>query len=120
MFLNRIKLEHIPNKRKWVLTEELKYYSAQYQTITVPAGFTTDLASIPRLLWSVFPPDGPYLEAAVLHDYLYSKQPALDISRKQADKVFLKAMRALGVPGWKRYSIYYGVRLGGKASWNKK
>lgn len=119
MFLRRIKLEHIPSIREWVLAEELTYFSDIYKIITIPKGFKTDLTSVPRVLWSFFPPDGIYLEAAVLHDYLYSKQCALDICRKQADKLFLKAMRLLKVTAWKRYMIYYGVRLGGKSKWKK-
>ncbi|WP_250530524.1 DUF1353 domain-containing protein, partial [Caballeronia sp. ATUFL_F1_KS4A] len=29
-------------------------------TVIVPTGFVTDLASIPRIFWSVLPPDGDY------------------------------------------------------------
>jgi uncharacterized protein DUF1353 len=38
----------------------------------VTAGFETDGASVPRLLWTVFSPAGVLFQAAVLHDYLYS------------------------------------------------
>src|SRR5262245_38142541 len=41
---------------------------------TVPAGFVTDLASIPRIFWSALPRDGEYAYAAILHDYLYWTQ----------------------------------------------
>jgi hypothetical protein len=40
-------------------------------TIVVPAGFETDFASIPRVLWIIEPPLGDAGKAAVLHDYLY-------------------------------------------------
>jgi len=39
--------------------------------VTVPAGFVTDLASVPRLLWAIVPRDGLYNGAAVVHDFLY-------------------------------------------------
>lgn len=39
--------------------------------ITVPKGFITDGASIPRLLWPLLSPFGPLLEGAILHDFAY-------------------------------------------------
>ena len=39
--------------------------------VTVPAGFVTDLASVPRLLWAIVPRDGLHNGAAVVHDFLY-------------------------------------------------
>ena len=35
-------------------------------TITVPKFFTTDFASVPRILWSIFPPVGNYSSAALI------------------------------------------------------
>jgi len=40
--------------------------------IVVPKDFISDGATIPRFLWPKFPPDGPWLRASVIHDYLYS------------------------------------------------
>ena len=34
----------------------------------VPVGFTSDGATVPRILWALFPPVGRYFLAAVLHD----------------------------------------------------
>lgn len=41
--------------------------------IIVPAGFITDLASIPRLMWVVpgFSPTGPLLCGSIAHDFFY-------------------------------------------------
>ena len=44
---------------------------SRYPPVVVPTGFVTDLASIPRVFWSVLRPDGEYAYAAVIHDYLY-------------------------------------------------
>ena len=49
----------------------LTYRTHAGDIITLPAGMTTDLASIPRLLWSFLPPDGPWVQIAVFHDLLY-------------------------------------------------
>jgi hypothetical protein len=41
--------------------------------IVVPAGFTTDLASVPRLFWSIpgFSPVGHLVYGAIVHDFGY-------------------------------------------------
>ena len=84
--------------------------------ITVPEGFKTDFASVPRILWNILPPWGKYGKAAVLHDYLYYSGM---FERKECDKIFLEAMKELGV-GWiARKTIYSGVRIGGWIAWNK-
>lgn len=74
---------------------------------TVPTNFHTDLASIPRVLWSIFPPHGLYLSAAVLHDYFCERGW---ISRLGGDKLFYVAMKASNVPTWKALCIYSAVR----------
>lgn len=85
--------------------------------IVVPAGFKTDGASIPRLLWPVFGhPFERYAAAAVLHDSLYRIKT---MSRAEADRIFLEAMAVLGVPKWKRNLMYAGVRAGGWWYWNR-
>ncbi len=89
-------------------------YACNGVAVTVPAGFITDLASVPRPLWSLFPPHGEYAKAAILHDYLYQFQIG---TRASADKAFLSAMESLGVPAWKRWSLYAAVRVFGGAAW---
>ena len=75
--------------------------------VTVPSGFVTDLASIPMVLWSIFPPYGPWNKAAVLHDFLYSVPGC---SSFLADCLFREAMAQLKVPLWRRVVMYYAVR----------
>ena len=49
------------------LTAPFSYISSR-GVVTVPAGFDTDGASVPRVFWSVLDPFGPYFKAAVIHD----------------------------------------------------
>ena len=77
-------------------------------TIVVPEGFLTDLASVPRVLWAIFPPWERYGPAAVLHDYLYSRTEE-EWSRADADRAFLYVMRSLGVGRFERTCIYLAV-----------
>lgn len=92
-------------------------------TITVPSGFFSDGASIPRIFWNIFSPYGPYLKAAILHDYLYSqmssaKYPAID--QEKADGLMLEAMKALGVGWLKRQTIHKALRCFGWTSYKKR
>jgi len=89
-------------------------YRSSYGTITVPRGFITDLASIPRCLWSFFSFAGPWMSAAVIHDYLYT--PAnTRFTRLEADLIFKEAMFNVGVDWPRREAIYRAVRLCGGA-----
>lgn len=89
-----------------------------YGPIMVPKGTKTDLASVPRVAWSIFPPDGVWLEAAVIHDYLYATKGLNGVwSRKEADALFLEAMKDLGVNKTDRTLIHAAVRLGGGFAW---
>ena len=110
--------------RRWRLTSPFIYHFGSYPApdalvFTVPAGFETDLASIPALLRGIFPPDGAYTKAAVLHDYLYKNwrvelyEDAPQWSRHFADAMFYEAMGVLNVPQWQRIALYLAVRCGG-------
>ncbi len=87
--------------------------------ITVPAGLITDLTSVPALLRWYVGRVGPWLEAAIVHDYLYiawqdveGRKP-LDRDRAFADLVMLRAMEAAKVGLVRRWLIYGAVRAFG-------
>lgn len=97
----------------WVTRAPL-VYNRDTEVITVPDNFATDLASVPKALWAIFPPFGHHAKAAVLHDYLYGQgiRP-----RKQCDEIFLEAMAAMGVSKTRRYLMYWAVRAFGKKAY---
>jgi hypothetical protein len=74
----------------------------------IPAGYSTDFATVPKFLWSVLPPLGKHNRAALLHDWLYDNRIG---TRAQADWLFLKQMENDGVGVVPRYAMYWGVRL---------
>ncbi|KYM50763.1 hypothetical protein A2U11_08325 [Fusobacterium necrophorum subsp. funduliforme] len=114
-----LKLVPLKNGKQWELLEDY-YYEVNGYIIKVPKGFITDLASVPRAFWSIFPPAGKYTPAAIVHDYLYSEFNTTGINRTLADKVFLFIMKELGVGFLKRNVMYKAVRSFGKTSWKKK
>ena len=87
----------------------------QLPAVTVPKGFVTDFASVPRVFWSLLPPDGIYTYAAVIHDYMYWQQST---SRETADEVFKVAMLELRVQQSTVDAIYSAVRTFGSIAWN--
>lgn len=90
-------------------------HSYNYEDITIPCGFCTNGADIPRVLWSVFPPNRPeYLSAVVVHDYLCDEAMYGRGSYKYADEMFYKALRELGVNALKSALFYYACR-----AWHK-
>lgn len=118
-FTTPLLVEVLPN-RMFKLVEPFTYYTdipcacgANHTEIDVPAGFKTDLASVPRLFWAILPPHGTYGKAAVVHDYCYRYAVH---SKPWADKVFREGMKVLGVPAWKRFVMYWAVRLFGKGN----
>ncbi len=114
-FLLPLQLEYLDG-RSWRLLSGFTFGSVVLErSIQLPVGFQTDFASIPKLLWNILPPTGPYGKAAVIHDYLY--RTAFYATRAQADAVLMEAMIDLGVNWFIRQVIYRGVRIGGHRSY---
>jgi hypothetical protein len=115
-FNDSLQVELLPGGRCVRLIRCFKVTLAVGRMITVPTGFETDFASVPRLFWRLIPPWGRYSAAAVVHDYLYA---TASVTRYEADRIFLDLMKRLGVPLWKRRLMYRAVRLGGWISWKR-
>lgn len=101
------------------LTSPFEFHLGSYpskEVIRVPAGFVTDLASVPQILWWVFPPHGKWAKAAIVHDYMYVKAYK---TKAYADNAFLEGMEVLGVPYLVRKTMYWAVRLFGRGNYNK-
>lgn len=104
---------------RWRLVKPFEYYIAEPdgEKIVVPEGFITDFASIPRFAWSIIgSPWGKYGKAAVIHDYCYHR---VMFTRKICDKIFLDAMKVLGVGWLKRHIMHRAVRLFAGRIWKK-
>lgn len=81
--------------------------------ITVPDGFVTDLASIPRWLhWLVNPFDPATAPAAIVHDYLLDQK----FEQRVAAGEFYRRLRADGFAPW-RCRAYFLAVLFASDSW---
>lgn len=118
-FTDHLVVSPLPDGKHWVVRKEFYYYidSEDGERITVPVGFITDFASIPRPFWFILPKWEKYGSAAVIHDYLYCTK---EKSKSEADKLFLDGMKVLGVGEWERNSMYWSVRFFGLHSYIKK
>ena len=111
MFVTPLQLEAtLPGR--WKLIHDLVWEGGQ--RIVVPAGFETDLASIPRLLRGILHQNGLSRAPAVLHDFLYATQI---MTRSEADGVFREALEAEGMGWLGRFLYWSGVRVGGWVAW---
>ena len=138
--------------RKWILGRDLSYTTSDLtveeikalkgvgvkvkrdtnktETITVPTGFVTDLASVPRAMWWAIAPFD-VARAAIIHDLLYKSirqyrwkmkdkedKELIKQAKVASDKVFLLAMKDAEpkIAGWKIYSSWKAVDLFGNSS----
>lgn len=120
-FTTPLQLE-VVGKWKFKVISPFEYHRFVYpnpveeQVIKVPVGFVNDIASIPRLFWSILSPFDEYAKAAVLHDWLYYKGL---FSKGETEYIFREAMEVLNVPKWKRFCLFWAVFLFGFFAWNK-
>lgn len=88
------------DKYKFEVVEDLKV-SLNCIDFTLPKGYTTDGASVPRMFWSLYPPYKPqWLTACIIHDYLCSQaMHAQDKyeAYKLADLAFKESLEYLNV-----------------------
>jgi len=76
------------HKDRYKLLKEFRY-----KDIIVPVGFETNGADIPRIFWSLLPPNrADYLPAVIIHDYL------CDLAEyKKADEYFEMILKDLEI-----------------------
>lgn len=122
-FLNKLEVTLIDNdaaegRGLWVLDYDFSYYSdIARQKITAPKGFRTDFTSVPRLPIVFLLCGDTSTEAAVIHDWLYTRKIT---TRRVADAVLREAGKVSGVPAWRRWMIWAGVRAFGQGPWDGK
>lgn len=104
---------------EYVLLEGFLFVDGDVE-VPVPAGFITDLASVPYILRWILPPDGRYAKAAVVHDFMYENAPQFGWARRTADRTFLHAMQVLSVGFITRQIMYWSVRLFGWWGFERK
>jgi len=111
-----VKVEEDDTSSMKRLLEDVVYQDKNGIIFTVPAGYITDYASIPRALGWIYPKDGPYRKAAIVHDYLITNglvKKEFVIESNRVDEIFREAMNDTGgIPKIRQWIMWAGVRLG--------
>ena len=93
-----------------------------YNGLIIEAGYCTDMASVPRWLWSIIPPHGLMANASIIHDYMYDKRFMEDtygaeMARLQADLHFIWNCKVDGVSTSQALFVFLILRLWGRKWW---
>jgi hypothetical protein len=123
------KVGDVEKQAIWELHEPLEYINGII-TITVPAGFQTDYASVPRVPIAYMLYGDTAHEAAVVHDYLYRIDSVITeilggikvnrtATKEEADRIFFIIMLEMGIDYDQAENMYKAVKFGGDSSWHK-
>jgi len=97
----RLLLKPLPKHKYKVMT------NYHYKDITVPKGYTTNGANIPRLFWSFYPPNlSDIMEAVAVHDYLCDKE-----QYAKADKYFKELLEYSSLKKFSVYILWGSVKI---------
>ena len=89
-------------------------FTINHEKFYIPAGFKTDLASIPKIVWPIMAPThSSLIRPAIIHDWFYRK--TCDFTRYETDLIFYHMLRNEGVSRTRASLMYYAVR---SAGWN--
>jgi hypothetical protein len=107
--------EAFPKKKRIRLVRDW-YFLWGGKAYWIPAGYTIDGASIPRLFWSIIgSPFAPELIAAALaHDWIYLVHI---LKRAEADEIFYQLLLQCGVSKWRARTMWAAVRSFGFGPW---
>jgi hypothetical protein len=102
------------DRRAWITADDVCTTYKRHK-IRVPAGFETDLASVPGIFHPLINTYGNYNRAAIIHDYLYMHKGVLcngrKLSRLDADKIFLQVMLEDKVSWLQAHTMFRAVRI---------
>jgi hypothetical protein len=116
--LSPLMTERLGN-RLWVVLSVFKF-TVDSVPHEISPGFVFDGNSSPRLLWALCSPvGGVYGEAGPPHDWFYSLDCPVAVSRKYADDVHKAIGVYRGAGRLRSKLVYTGIRGGGSGSFRK-
>ena len=119
--IQRPQLEWIGGRDPWMLVTPMIMYSDVIgDELVVPAGFSCDLASVPRVPFVYARYGNTAVLPAIVHDYMYSCMKD-KYTRRQADLLFYELMTLLNDPkgAAQRWVMYKAVRGAGWLPWRR-
>lgn len=123
--MDKPKITYHVEEKQWELMENFTFKRGVIHFV-IRAGFKTDLASIPRILWRIIAPFELSITAPLVHDYLYRNSGRITcaasgirrkLSRSDTDKLFGQIMEDENVSWWRRAAAYRAVRMFAGLAW---
>lgn len=107
----KIDVHEYPDGEVFTTLEDHAYFYLGH-IHTIPAGYRSDGASVPRFFWRILSPriDPQTLDPSVEHDFNYQFGIG---TRLEADRYYLMRLLECGYPVWKSILTYYAVRIFG-------
>lgn len=110
--------EEVKGPQLYVFTEDFTHVSPKYGVVVIPAGFTTDFASIPSAALFYLDDDDPrILLPSCVHDYRYKTG---NLPRQEADEELRQNMIACGARPSMAAVVYRMVRLFGGSHYSNE
>lgn len=116
--LRPMKLDSRWSRRRWTFTHPWQVELEYYGWVTIPKGFITDGATVPRILYWLFSPTGALFVPSLVHDYclvnhaLHTVNGPVGVDNDTADMIFYRMLISQGTPKVTSKVAYWGVRLG--------
>lgn len=104
------------DRKTWTTDSDVYWHDRKSDCcIVIPAGYDTDLASVPAVLRPICATYGAYNRASIVHDWLYEVRGLISVSgpkftRWQCDRIFFDIMVTDGVPAWQAVAMYWAVK----------
>lgn len=119
MKLENIGQHAVTGDTLWSLLEDVRVKVAPRMYVQVPAGYVSNLGTIPRWArWFVSPSEGGFADLFLLHDWMCSEdqeddgvEVASGYSRWMADCVLYELMVRRDLPAHKRYIVWLALRI---------
>jgi len=120
MFLTTLTLTAEPQPDLWRLGAPLVWLDKTYGRLEVPAGFITDLASIPRLFRNLpwLDPNGFSRRPAVVHDWLYGSERGRRYGKEFADCFLRDALLVEQASKGAAQAFFLAVHWFGGSAWD--
>lgn len=125
----------LPRKKYRVAKNFFQWFNMHGKTyrIDIEKGYITDLASVPRFLWVLYPPDGLYRAAVIVHDLIFQicgprgenrpieiweigidgseKKIKVKFTKKEGNLIMKQLMKDWGCGWWTRGTFYNAVQV---------
>lgn len=104
--------------RNWTLQQPIQVQLSDNKRLHIGVGYTYDMATVPKWLWSFVRPYNQALLAYIIHDYLYTHRHMHSLTRKQSDAEWLLWANKINPNHFDNKFRYIFIRLFGWLWWN--